>query len=151
DPCGHSSFLQAFLQGEWFFAVGPRTDQPVQFILVLYTRSQGGKFLMLRPRGIAHFPYQRCPLSVVGHGDGNPTIVTHAPIGTVRGRGLVGRAIARALIVTAVGHVVEHSGTGHVNARLDLRAVDVLPLTCTLLVVNGAEHSQRAVVRTTPV
>src|SRR6266545_5902570 len=117
---GHAGFLEAFLQGERLFVFRPLSEQTIQFILILYTRSQGGKFLVPRPSEIAHLPYQRCPFSVIRHGDGNPTIVTYALIGPVRGRRLVGRAIARALIVTAVGHVVEYRGAGHINAWLDL-------------------------------
>src|SRR5262245_40619710 len=147
----HTDFLETFLHGEWFLVFRPLSQQTIQFILVLYTCSQGGKFLVLRPSRIAYFPYQRCPFRVIRRGDGNPTIVTSSPIGPMRSRRPVGRAIARALIVTAVGYVVEYRGTGHVNAWLDLRAINILSLAGTFLVVNGAEHSERAVVCTTPV
>ena len=69
----------------------------------------------------------------------------------MRGRRDVGRAVAGALRRAFVDQRVEQGRSGHIDARLDLGAVDILAFAGPLLIVNRAQHGQRAVVGAAPV
>src|SRR6058998_536403 len=120
-------------------------------MVIVYPSSQSAKFFMLGPGWVSHLLHQSTPLLLVGHGKGNPAVFSGTAIRAVWSRGFKGRAVACALRVAAIGEVVEDRSAGHVDAGLDLRTVDVLPLASTLFVVDGTEHGERAVIGATPV
>ena len=118
---------------------------------MLYPLGRRGKPLLGRPVGVAHDADQGLPFFFGRDGDGNPAVIPRAGIGAVRGRGCIGRTIARTLIVAAIDRVIQHCGAGHANAGFYLRTVQVLALARPFFIVQGHQNGHGTIIRATPI
>src|SRR5262249_10271209 len=84
SPGGHPMSLQQMRQGFIVVRRGPLRDLFVELSSVLPTTRHRIESWLHRPKGIAHHCPDPLPLAVGGHSDGNPAVVSLAPIDVMR-------------------------------------------------------------------
>ncbi len=145
DPGADTGFLQHGLDGLRRVVDRPLLHALIQNVAIFNAPGGGGVFLIFGPGRAADDPDEALPLVIRHHGDGHPPVITEAFIDAVRG-GVVALITLEGQLAS-VGLVIEDEGGHVVEARLDLRVVDVLPFTRAAPVVQRRHDGQRGVHR----